>query len=125
MNWNEIIIQLVDILVKLIVAFAIPAAYKLISKKVTNDKLKAALELSETYFVKAVMMVQQTFVNDLKDKGCFDADSQKLAFNKAVEAYLGMLSEDMQKLIAQNVSDFTAYVESGIEAEVLALKQES
>lgn len=122
MTWNEALIEVVNILTKVIILIVIPLLYSKFSKKTDNEYVKYVLELSQTYLTKAVAMVQQTFVGSLKAEGEFNSQAQIEAFDKAKDAYLAMLSDDMEQIIRKHVGDFDLYIENGIEANVLALK---
>lgn len=123
MTWNEVLIEAVNLIFKIVTLIVIPMLYTKFSKKTDNEYLKYVLELSQTYFKKAVEMTQQTIVGSLKERGEFDPQAQYNAFMKAKDCYLAMLSDDMKQIIMKHVGDFDAYITTNIEANVLALKQ--
>jgi hypothetical protein len=54
----------------------------------------------------------------LKKQGSFDAEAQKVAFQKTLDAVLAILSEDAKEYLATLYGDATAYLTTRIEAEV-------
>lgn len=122
MTWNEVLIEAVNLIFKIVTLIVIPLLYTKFSKKTDNEYVQYVLSLSQIYLKKAVEMTQQTFVGSLKERGEFDPEAQYQAFTEAKDAYLAMLSDDMKQIIMKHVGDFDAYIESGIEANVLALK---
>lgn len=123
MTWNEVLIEAVNLIFKIVTLIVIPLLYTKFSKKTDNEYLKHVMDLSEQYLLKAVAMTQQTFVGSLKEKGEFDIVAQKEAFQLAKQSYLAMLSEDMKTIIMKHVGNFDEYIRNGIETGVLALKQ--
>lgn len=123
MTWNEVLIEAVNLIFKIVTLIVIPMLYAKFSKKTDNEYVQYVLSLSQTYLKKAVDMVQQTFVGSLKEKGEFNATHQHEAFVRAKYSYLAMLSDDMKQIIMKHVGDFDTYIKNGIEANVLALKQ--
>jgi len=67
---------------------------------------------------KCVIATNQTYVNSLKEQNAFDAEAQKTAFNKTMNAVLEILSEDAKQYIIETTGDLNTYLTNLIEAEV-------
>ena len=68
--------------------------------------------------IKCVIATNQTYVNSLKEQNAFDAEAQKTAFNKTMNAVLEILSEDAKQYIIETTGDLNTYLTNLIEAEV-------
>lgn len=66
----------------------------------------------------AVRMTFQTYVDNLKAGGLFDAEAQKKALQMALQACLLSLSQSAQDYIKDTTGDVTGYLTNCIEAEV-------
>ena len=121
-TWMDVLIQVIEVLVGLVVTVGIPYLFALVKTKVKHGKAQEYLDRAETYLTSAVAMVNQTFVEQLKKDGKFDADMQAHAFELAANAWLEMMSEEMKQIIIDEVGDFESYIKTQIEAKVSFLK---
>ena len=71
----------------------------------------------------AVAATNQTYVDSLKNAGKFDADAQREAAQKALEACIASISPAAQSFIEAAYGDIREYLKTRIEAEVRAQKQ--
>lgn len=117
-SWMDVLIQVVEILLGLVVSVGIPWLISTIKSKTNNSKVQEMLERAEKYATSAVLMVTQTFVEQMKRDGKFDADAQAEAFNRAKDAWLAMMSDEMKKVVLEEVGNFEVYIKTLIEAEV-------
>lgn len=122
-TWMDVLIQVIEILVGLVISVGIPYLFALIKSKVKNSKVQAYLYRAEDYLTTAVTMVNQTFVEQLKKDGMFDADAQKNAFKMAMNSWLEMMSDEMKEVVIEEVGDFEIWAETIIEAKVNELKK--
>ena len=67
---------------------------------------------------KSVVMVNQTYVEALKNKNEFDADAQKVAFKKACQTALTMIGEEAVAFLENAMDDFNTWFEVNVEASV-------
>ena len=95
------------------------------------DKLKTETdnEILDKYLVmlaetvtKCVIATNQTYVETLKKEGKFDAEAQKVAFEKTYDAVMSIISIDMIEYLTEFVGDFETFLMQSIEAEVNANK---
>ena len=126
MTWMDIIISAIDTAFELAITLAIPYIFKLITKKLENDKnladnqkVRDYMYRAEDYLANSVAMVKQTFVDSLKAEGKFDVNAQKEAFKLAKEAWLEMMSAEMKDIVMNEIGDVNAWIKSKIEAAVI------
>ena len=92
-------------------------------EKIKNEKISTTLDGVVTMVLDVVTAVNQTFVDELKKKGEFTAESAKEAFNKSKETALKMLSVDAAEIITTVYGDVDIYLDTLIEATVKQLKK--
>lgn len=122
--WTELGTALTPILTSLIsvlVAFLI----RFINIKVTELKGKVDdkteykyIEMISNTVTKCVTEINQTYVENLKDKNMFTAAAQKEAFNNCLKSVESLLPEECKKYITETYKDLDAYLRAQIEAEV-------
>ena len=121
----EIIIQIFQLCI--IPLLGILTKYLVDYLNVKRDELNAKTEneTAEKYttmifdtITKCVIATNQTYVNSLKEQNAFDAEAQKTAFNKTMNAVLEILSEDAKQYIIETTGDLNTYLTNLIEAEV-------
>ena len=125
MNWNEVL-QFVYTMV-LFPLITIGGIYLIcfFSTKIKEMKDKTNSELAHKYLdmldgtiTNTVLATTQTYVEALKKEGKFDADAQKVAFQKTYDAVMAVLTEEAKKYITTAVGDIEIYVTNKIESEV-------
>lgn len=132
MNWTLVVEQLFELVVYPVLGVLGVYLTYLVSVKIkelkqkTNDEttLKYLDMLNET-ITKAVLATTQTYVEALKKEGKFDAEAQKIAFEKTFNTVMTLLTEEAKKYITAAVGDLELYVENQIEAEVKISKKSS
>ena len=76
MGWNEILMYVIETVLKLVVAVAIPYGFNILRKKLKNDTQIKYLGKFEKLVADAVNQVQQTYVNNLKAQDMFDKEAR-------------------------------------------------
>lgn len=122
-TWMDVLIQVIEVLVGLVVSVGIPYLFALLRSKTKHEKARTYLYRAEDYLTYAVTMVNQTFVDQLKKDGAFNAEAQAEAFDRAATAWLEMMNDEMKKVIMDEVGDFDSYIRTAIEAKVNDLKK--
>ena len=122
MGWNEILMYIIETILKLIVAVAIPYAFNLIRVKLKNDTQIKYLNKFEKLVGDAVNQVQQTYVENMKAEDLFDEHAQKQAFEMVKINVMNMMNDRMQEIVIDAVGDFDAYIRNLIESEVFKIK---
>ena len=116
-----LIIPMLGILAKFIIQF-LQAKSKEVILKVENDTADKYIKMFVDTVCMCVTTTNQTYVESLKAQGQFDADAQKVAFEKTKDAVLAVLADDAKDYLTNMVGDFNAYLDQTIEATVNASK---
>lgn len=93
-----------------------------VAEKVKGQKYKRTLETIETSIKSAVLMVQQTFVDNLKKEGKFDSEAQAKALELAVKTATSQINDEMKKVIEELFGDIEEWLKTQIEAFIAYLK---
>jgi hypothetical protein len=125
----EMIAQLFDLVIVPLLAALTVYAVKWINAQANNLKTETDNEILDKYLVmlaetvtKCVIATNQTYVETLKKEGKFDAEAQKIAFEKTYDAVMSIISVDMVEYLTEFVGDFETFLMQSIEAEVNANK---
>lgn len=111
------IIPLLGILTKYLVDY-LNAKRDELNTKTENETAEKYTTMIFDTITKCVIATNQTYVNSLKEQNAFDAEAQKIAFNKTMNAVLEILSEDAKQYIIETTGDLNTYLTNLIEAEV-------
>ena len=125
MGWNEILMYIIETILKLVVAVAIPYAFNLIRIKITNDTQIKYLNKFEQLVKDAVNQVQQTYVENMKAENLFDKHAQEQAFQMVKINVINMMNDRMQEIVVDAVGDFDAYIRNMIESEVFKINNKT
>lgn len=93
-----------------------------VAEKAKGQKYKRTLETIETSIRSAVLMVQQTFVDNLKKEGKFDSEAQAKALELAVKTATSQINDEMKKVIEELFGDIEEWLKTQIEAFIAYLK---
>jgi hypothetical protein len=93
-----------------------------VAEKAKGQKYKRTLETIETSIRSAVLMVQQTFVDNLKKEGKFDSEAQAKALELAVKTAASQINDEMKKVIEELFGDIEEWLKTQIEAFIAYLK---
>lgn len=123
------IVPLLGILTTFLVSF-VKTKKEEVLNKISADKteeqkktLEKYLNLVETTVVDCVQATNQTYVETLKAEGSFDAEAQKVAFNKTLESVLSILSDDAKEYLTEIFGDLNTYLTNLIESKVNTSKK--
>ena len=116
------VIPILGILAAFVVEF-LRVKSKEIINKLDNDVAKKYTEMITNTIVDCVIATNQTYVEALKKQGKFDENAQKVAFEKTLNAVLGILSEEAKNYIKETTGDLNLYISQLIEAEVNKAKK--
>lgn len=111
---NDILYAVLTVVVPLV----LPYIFSLISAKVGDTRYAAAL--NDVF--SAVEYVNQTFVDALKEKECFDLDAQAHALTMAKNAALEIMSASTRRWLEKSVEDLDSWLSVQIEAAVKSSK---
>lgn len=118
------IIPLLGVLTTFVIAY-LKAKKEEILVKVSANKTQEQQELMSKYLNmveetvrNCVLATNQTYVDSLKAEGKFDAEAQKVAFNKTLDAVLAILNEDAKNYLTQIFGDLNVFLSNLIESQV-------
>jgi hypothetical protein len=118
---NEIfeicIIPLLGVLTAFVVQY-LKAKSKEIIAGLDNDTAQEYIEMITNTVTNCVIATNQTYVETLKKQNKFDADAQKVAFEKTLNAVIAVLSDDAKNYIVKTTGDLNTYLTNLIEAKV-------
>lgn len=111
------IIPLLGILTKYLIDF-LNAKRQEINQTIDNE---TAIKYNNMIFntvTDCVIATNQTYVEALKAQEAFDAEAQKVAFQKTLDAVLSILTDDAKEYIKEAFGDITVYLTTLIESSV-------
>ena len=111
------IIPLLGILTKYLIDF-LNAKRQEINQTIGNETAIKYNDMIFTTVTDCVIATNQTYVEALKAQGAFDAEAQKVAFQKTLDAILAILTDDAKEYIQQAFGDITVYLTTLIESSV-------
>ena len=101
-------------------------AIKWINSKANEIKAKTNDECTQKYvdmlnntITTAVTAINQTYVNELKDKNVFDKEAQQKAFAQVYNTVTNLLTEEAHTYLNSAIGDLETYITNKIEEEVL------
>lgn len=111
------IVPLLAILTRYLIVFIETKRDEIVEKNQNNKADKYIVMLAQT-ISDCVLATNQTYVDNLKENNCFDAEAQKEAFNRTYQAVMDVLSADAKEYLATIYGDLNSYIIQKIEAEV-------
>lgn len=84
-------------------------------KKLENDQLVKYIDAATDAIGKAVLTVNQTYVDSLKKQGKFDAEAAQKAKQMAIDKAKALITEESKTAIETLYSDFESYLNDAIE----------
>ena len=89
-----------------------------LKEKATDDKYYLYIDILQELVTKTVIMVNQTYVDELKKENAFTKEAQIEAFNKVYETVVQSLSEDVYSYLEQIIGNLSDYITVLIESSV-------
>ena len=125
MDWLELLFQIFEVciipLLGVLTAFVIKfikAKELEINAKHDNEVLAKYVRMLSETITDCVIATNQTYVESLKAQGSFDADAQKVAFQKTFDSVMTVLSAEAKEYLSEAYGDLATYITNRIEAEV-------
>ena len=84
----------------------------------SSEQERKYLDMIYNTISTCVIATNQTYVDSLKKSGKFDAEAQKVAFEKTYNAVLVVLNDEVKKYIVETSGDLQVYLTQQIEAIV-------
>ena len=132
MNWTSIIEQIYTLVLfpliilggVCLVAF-LSAKIDELKKKTNSDLANKYLDMLDDTIASTVLATTQTYVESLKQQNKFDAEAQKIAFQKTYDAVMKVLTDEAKKYIVASVGDLETYITNKIESQVALNKNKA
>ena len=125
MDWLELLYKVLELCVIPLLGIATTYLVKWLRAKeaeilikVENDTADKYISMVAQTITDCVIATNQTYVESLKKQGSFDAEAQKVAFQKTLDAVIAVLNDDAKDYLKAIYGDVTAYLTTRIEAEV-------
>ena len=129
MDWINILNQVFELCIVPLLAIATKVLIDFINTKIEEGKRKTDSELAIKYLsllndtvCDCVQATNQTYVEALKNKNAFNAEAQKQALQRTVDAVKLVLSEEAKTYLSHFVGDLDILIKEKIEANIAALK---
>ncbi|MEK4327904.1 hypothetical protein MKX70_18940 [Paenibacillus sp. FSL R7-0312] len=117
-----LIIPLFGLMAKAIIAYIKREMVRL-EQKIGSEAVNGLLERAADAVESAVIAVNQTFVETLKQQGAFDAAAMEKSFLLAKEKAIVILGEAAKEELGLVIGDLEAWIETKIEVYVNRNKQ--
>lgn len=94
-----------------------------LNSKIKDQKLARWSTAIAQIIFNAVQSIQQTFVDEMKKAGKFDAEAAKQAKEKCLAIIKSQLTDELRKYITDNFGDMEEWLMNQIEATIYQLKR--
>lgn len=115
--FKVVLIPLLGLLVKYFCQFVNIKAEE-IKQKNDNDTFKKYIDMLNNTIQTTVIATNQTYVDNLKEQGKFDAEAQQIAFKMTYDAIIKTLSEETKRYLSEAVGDLNQYITNAIECTI-------
>ena len=93
-----------------------------LKEEADNAYINKYLTMLDKTITSTVIAVNQTYVDELKKLGTFDAAAQKMAFQKVFDTVTSTLSEEAEYYLSEVITDLNVYITNKIEERVNVCK---
>ena len=93
-----------------------------IKQKTDSEALKFLIEKIDYIVQICVEATNQTFVNDIKEKGSLTDEEKKAAFNKTFESIENMLTDEDKQNILDTFGDISTFITNSVENYIKSSK---
>ena len=134
MEFSEVLNYILYIVLTVILPVVATYVVNLIKAKITESNIIAETTKNEDIsrlikdalydVMDAVLYVNQTYTDVLKQKGTFNEESQKEAFNKAYEKATELISQEAKDVIDKVYGSFDEWLKLKIESSVNMAKKQ-
>lgn len=125
MDWNTIITDIFQVVLIPLLGLAVSYFIKWVNARAaalasnaTNETQVKYLNMLAQTITACVVATNQTYVNSLKEQGKFDAEAQKIAFDKTFAAVKATITTEAEKYLTEALADLDDYIKNQIEAAV-------
>lgn len=89
-----------------------------IKTKTKDEKVQKYISMLDNTITAAVIAVNQTYVDALKEKNAFTKEAQEEAFNRVYETIIATMTEEADNYISEVIGDLDEYIRTKIEEAV-------
>lgn len=125
MELNEVLKTIFQVVIIPLLSVLTGFAVKWINAKANEIKERTSNAYAQKYIdrlkdlvTSAVIAVNQTYVDALKEKDAFTKEAQEEAFRRVYEAVLLQMTEEAHLCLSEVIGDFNSYLTNLIEEEV-------
>lgn len=125
MNIQHILTTIFEFIISPLLILLSGFAVKWINAKANNLKAETDNQIVQKYIdmlnktiATTVTAVNQTYVDDLKNKNAFTVEAQKEAFQRVYDVVINSLTEEAGFYLAEIINDLDAYIRNKIEEQV-------
>lgn len=125
MELNELLTTITQMVIIPLLVALVGYFVKWINAKANELKANTKNEYAQKYIdmlnetiTSAVIAVNQTYVDALKQQNAFDKDAQEEAFKRVYETVMLTLTEEGNKYLEEIIGDLNAYITAKIEETV-------
>lgn len=126
MDWSSIgtqlILSIIAVVVPALSGFIGYYIKKYVNSKVSDSELAKDLTTLTDLVDTCVKMVQQTYVDELKDENMFDKEKQEEALKKCMDAIKSQMTNELKDNLSKTYVDLEAYIKLLVEAKIQDLK---
>lgn len=119
---NEHVINALGLVLAGIITYAFALFRAWLTTKIKNEKLRTAVEKATKVAEASMLLIQQTFVDQLKKDGKFSKEKQLIALEKAKLQARKLITDETKKIIEENYGPFEDWLEVQIEALIKSTK---
>ena len=130
MEYKELVPVIIQtVLIPLLIALTgflvkwINAKANQLKEKATDDRYFLYIDILQELVTKTVVMVNQTYVDELKKTNSFSKEAQAQAFKMVYETVITSLSEDVYSYLEQIIGNLSDYITILIESSVKEQKK--
>ena len=131
MNYQELIASIFQTVIIPLLVVLTGYAVKWVKVKAAELKAntdnvysKKYIDMLQDTIINAVIAVNQTYVDSLKEQGQFNKEAQEIAFKRVFETVITTLNEDAYTYLNETIGDLNNYITTLIEAAVKENKKE-
>ena len=125
MNLQTFLTTVFEFIIRPLLILLTSFAVKWINARANNLKAETDNQIVQKYIdmlnktiATTVTAVNQTYVDDLKNKNAFTIEAQKEAFQRVYDVVINSLTEEAGFYLAEIINDLDAYVRNKIEEQV-------
>lgn len=118
MDWKDLLIYILESLCGLVITVGIPLGISLLKQKIKNEQLSRVIDRAAKIVSDSVLLVNQTYVDALKQAKQFDKEAQEKAFAICKAKIIALLNEEAIQAIYETYGDLEEWLRTEIEANV-------